>query len=249
VSFRRRACRLGIALSVASLALAGAAAAAVSTRGDVAPPQITLLTPANESTVASDASLTTYPAFTWRIDWPQPPTSGVVVYSFKLATDASMTQNVTVENQTCPFDNLDCFTSITPHMVYSGTYYWEVSVVSPVQATSRVSIFKGRKPVDKTPPRVKARPGSAVRGKTAFFSVRVSDNSGEVRMQHVLSYEGHPIVGGSFGFTQVSWSRTEEFWTKQPLPRSLPAGVYRSCLTAWDRAGNSARSCASYRVR
>src|SRR5438874_12523807 len=91
-SSRSRACRLGIALLVASLALAGAAGAAVSVRADGAAPQITLLAPANESKVPSDVSLNTYPTFRWRVDWTQPPTSGIVVYSFKIATDASLTQ-------------------------------------------------------------------------------------------------------------------------------------------------------------
>ena len=244
-----RACRLGIALFVTSLALAGASGAAVSVRADGAAPQITLLAPANESEVPSDVSLKTYPTFKWRVDWTQPPTSGVVVYSFKIATDPALTQNVTTENQTCAFDNLSCFTSFTPHMVYTGTYYWQVSVVSPVQAASPVWLFAGTKPVDRTPPRVRALPGAGARGKTAFFSARVSDDSGEVRMRAELSYEGHPVLGGDFGFTHVSWTRLEQFWSKRPLDRSLPAGTYRSCLTAWDRAGNSAHSCAAYRVR
>ena len=77
-SSRSRACRLGIAFLVASLALAGAAGAAVSVRADGAAPQITLLAPANESKVPSDVSLNTYPTFRWRVDWTQPPTSGVV---------------------------------------------------------------------------------------------------------------------------------------------------------------------------
>ena len=160
-----------------------------------------------------------------------------------------LTQNLTTENQTCAFDNLSCFTSFTPHMVYSGAYYWQVSVVSPVQASSPVWMFTGEKPVDRTPPRVRALPGAAVRGKTAFFSARVSDDSGEVRMRAELSYQGHPVIGGDFGYARVSWSQLEQFWSKHPLDRSLPAGTYRSCLTVWDRAGNSARSCAAYRVR
>jgi hypothetical protein len=246
-SSRLRACRVGSALFVASLALASAAGAAVSVRADGTAPQITLLAPANETTVPSDAN--TFPTFRWRVDWTQPPTSGVVVYSFKLASDPSLTQNVTVVNQTCPFDNLSCWTSVTPHQVFSGTYYWQVSVVSPVQASSPVWLFAGAKPVDRTPPRVRVLPGAAVRGKTAFFSARVSDDSGEVRMRAELSYQGHPVVGGDFGFVKVDWTQLQQFWSKHPLSRSLPAGMYKSCLTAWDRAGNSARNCAAYRVR
>ncbi len=239
---RSRACRLGIALVVASLALA---AGAVSAHADGAPPQITLLAPANGSSVSSDAA--TFPTFSWRVDWAQPPTTPVV-YTFRVASDPYFTQNLTQQSQTCPVENPACFTSFSPHEVFSGTYYWQVKVTSPIEAASAVWLFQGVKPVDRTPPKVQALPGSAVRGKRANFWARVSDDSGEVRLHVELLYHGQTVMTGDFGFVRVEWAYRQRFYSKQPLPRALPTGTYLHCITAWDHAGNSARSCASIRI-
>lgn len=102
---------------------------------------------------------------------------------------------------------------------------------------------------DRQKPLVRALSGSARRGQTAFFSVQVGDNYREARLLAVLSYRGHPILRGAFRFHAVRWGPRTSFYSERPLSRSLPAGIYRLCVTAWDRAGNRASSCAPYRVR
>ena len=47
----------------------------------------------------------------------------------------------------------------------------------------------------------------------------------------------------------VAWAVPRTFFTKQALPRYLPAGKYSACVKAWDRAGNHASSCAPYHIR
>jgi Thrombospondin type 3 repeat len=102
---------------------------------------------------------------------------------------------------------------------------------------------------DRSAPRVRALAGSAVRGEIAFFGARVGDDRGEARMAAEVAYRGSPVLHGSFGFQAVAWSARRTFVSKQPVSRLLPAGTYRYCATAWDRAGNRARSCADYRIR
>ena len=82
----------------------------------------------------------------------------------------------------------------------------------------------------------------------AFFSARVRDNKGEVRMRAVLSYRALPVLEGRTRFAPVAWSVRQRFYSIRPLPRRLPAGSYKICITAWDRAGNQGHSCARYRV-
>ena len=64
-----------------------------------------------------------------------------------------------------------------------------------------------------------------------------------------LSYAGHELTYGTFGFEVVDWARKQSFFTQTALPAQLPAGTYRACKKAWDRAGNAAQDCAPYHVR
>jgi len=64
-----------------------------------------------------------------------------------------------------------------------------------------------------------------------------------------LSYRNHTMYRGAFGWTQTRWSQRLTFYTRTPLPRFLPTGVYRACVKAWDKAGNHALGCSRYLVR
>jgi Thrombospondin type 3 repeat len=275
--------RLAMVTALVVLTLVGAEGA---TAEAPPPPTITLLTPANGAVIESAVGLDKYPTFSWRIDWPGAPTSGTYTISWKLAADPYFTQKVTVDNHTCPVQNLNCW-SLTPAAVYGPPYgnvwYWQVSIHgvadSPVwqfkavnppdkdrdgvadrrdncpsvsNASQRDSNLDGRGDAcqpDRSAPRVRALAGSAVRGKIAFFGARVGDDRGEARMAVEVAYRGHPVLRGSFGLQAVAWSARQTFVSQQPVPRLLPAGTYRYCATAWDRAGNRARSCADYRIR
>ena len=72
---------------------------------------------------------------------------------------------------------------------------------------------------------------------------------GEARLRAVLSYRTLPVLDGRTQFAPVSWTVRTRFYSIRPLSRRLPAGIYKICITAWDRAGNQGRSCARYRVR
>jgi hypothetical protein len=97
-------------------------------------------------------------------------------------------------------------------------------------------------------PRVRATAGSAKRGSTAYFEVRVGDNFNIVRMRAILSYRGRAVLAGVMPNSPVHWTQPETFASEQPLSRGLPTGIYRLCVKAWDAAGHSASDCAPYRV-
>ena len=102
---------------------------------------------------------------------------------------------------------------------------------------------------DRVKPRVRILPGSATRGRRAYLSVRVADDRGYVHVVVGLSYRGHAVLKGAFTYEQTSWADVHRYFSRQPLSRRLPAGVYTACVAARDRAGNRTRTCAAYRVR
>jgi hypothetical protein len=65
----------------------------------------------------------------------------------------------------------------------------------------------------------------------------------------MLKYHGRALYNGRLGMTATYWADPLFFFTQRPLPRFLPTGLYQACVRAWDGAGNTALSCAPYRVR
>jgi hypothetical protein len=237
-------------LAVAAIAAAGPLPGGAGI-AQTTPPQITLLAPANGAIVEDSPEKPNAVEFKWRVDWSQPPAVGAVIVSVKWATDPGFTENVSGGNQTCPATNVNCWTSFSPNHTWKGRYYWKVTVASEQPAESATWMFTGVEAPpqpDRTRPYVRTFSGSAKRGKRAFFSARVRDNKGEVRMRAVLSYRARPVLEGRTRFAPVAWSVRQRFYSIRPLPRQLPAGIYKICITAWDRAGNQGRSCARYRV-
>jgi hypothetical protein len=236
-------------LAAVALALSPAAAAALpqATTG------VALLTPANGATVVQSSELATAPTFGWRLDWGDAP-AGPVVVVLRIATDAGLTQNASENTFTCTVRDVNCRTSFKPNRLYHGTYYWRVSVAGAARAVSEIRSFTGVRQggtsgPDRSKPRVQALGGVAQRGQTAFFSVRAGDDRGVVRLRAALLRGDREFVRAAGTYRPVSWSRRQTLYSNGPLRRGLRPGAYRLCVTAWDRAGNAARSCARYRVR
>ena len=61
-----------------------------------------------------------------------------------------------------------------------------------------------RDELDRTRPSVRALGGSARRGPCAFLA-RMSDNSGEARLDVQLTYRGVPVVEGKASFAPATW--------------------------------------------
>jgi Thrombospondin type 3 repeat len=102
---------------------------------------------------------------------------------------------------------------------------------------------------DRVKPQVRVYSGSARRGARAYLRARMADDRGFVRLHVTLAHRGRVFYRGRFGWVQPSWAVVETFYTLTRLPRFLPAGRYVACVQAWDRAGNTAKGCAPYRVR
>jgi hypothetical protein len=114
---------------LAALTVAAVGSGSSSAAGT--PPTITLLTPANGSTILSSVGTTTYPTFSWHVDWATPENA---LITWEIASDTAFTQKVTIDNQSCPATNVNCWSSFQPHAVYGPPYgsvwYWRVGVIT-----------------------------------------------------------------------------------------------------------------------
>ena len=236
-------------LALAGLAVTGVAAAPAQ----VAQPTITLLAPGNGTLAEGAQAAVGTVTFRWRVDWPQPSATGTVTVVHRLATDQALTQNVTTTSRSCPALNVTCWTSTRPSRFYEGgRYYWQVSVTGATTATSQTWMFQAvasRPKPDRMRPRVQAYPGSVARGRKATFVARVADDRGEARIQVEFMYRNQLVVRAMTLLKPVRWSVKQRFDSRVRIPRTFPSGLYRLCVTAWDRTGNRAKSCAPYRVR
>jgi hypothetical protein len=209
-------------------------------------PTVTLLSPGNGTLVEGDV------AFRWRIDSATPAAYGAVAVTHQVATDQTFTQEVVTTTRSCPAINVNCWTTFRPTRSPAGRRYWRVSVTGAVTATSRTWMFLGVAPrpkPDRARPRVRAYPGAGQRGRKAVFVARVADDRGEARMRVDFGYRNQLVFRTTTLLKPVRWSVRQRFDSRAPLPRSLYPGRYRLCVTAWDRTGNQAKSCAHYFVR
>jgi hypothetical protein len=217
-----------------------------------APPQITLLAPANGATLAYPAYGDATTKFSWRITWDAPETTTVM---FQLGTDRNFAPGTyTQENRACTAADPNCFASYAPPRSYAPPYpkvfYWRVGLTTSAgYVWSATSTFKVVNLPDRVKPRVRVYSGSARRGSRAYVRVRAADDRGRVRLRVTLKYRGRTLYSGRMGLTTTYWTDPLFFYTRTPLPRFLPRGLYAACVKAWDAAGNAAVSCAPYRVR
>jgi hypothetical protein len=233
--------RIVLPVLLAGIAATGAGAAP----GQVAQPAITLLSPGNGTLVEGAV------AFGWRVD-SAANVSGAVTVTHQVASDIAITQEVTTTTRQCPAGNPNCWTTFRPSRSLAGRRYWRVSLSGAATATSRTWMFMGgtaRATPDRARPRVRAYPGAARRGRKAVFVARVADDRGEARMQVDLAYRNQPVFRTMTLLKPVRWSVRQRFDSRIRLARSLHPGSYRFCVTAWDRTGNRAKSCARYAIR
>jgi hypothetical protein len=229
------------------IALLALLAAFASTAVAATPPgTVTLLAPGNGTLVEGS------PTFRWRVDLAQAPAAGTVTVTHRVGTDVALTQDVTTTSRSCSAANVNCWTSLVLRRSHRGPQYWQVTLTGAVTATSRPWMFQSvaaRPGPDRERPRVRAYAGSAARGRKALFVARVADDRGEARMRVDLLYRNQLVFRAMTLLKPVRWGVRQRFDSRAPLARSLYPGAYRLCVTAWDRTGNQARSCARYLVR
>ncbi len=121
-------------------------------------------------------------------------------------------------------------------------------VKNPDQADSNHDHVGDACQPDHVAPQVRVSPGTGRRGQTLFMTVRAGDDRGTIRMRVWVSYKGHLLMQQYFPLSPSHVGQQHTFYSQQPLPAALPAGVYQACAKAWDRAGNNAQSCAAYHI-
>ena len=243
----RRAVRAAFVLSALTIGTAALLPAGAGAGSDQGAAQVLLVSPQNGALIRRS-----HVTFVWRVDGTRPAASGTVQVVHRYASDRAMARQVVTTSRTCPAADPNCWTSHRPKETFYGRYYWQVILSGAVQAASAVNLLSVSGPrdeIDRSRPSVRALGGTARRGARALFAARVRDNSGEARLDAQLTYRGVPVGEGKTGFAPVTRSVRIRMRSTKPLSRSLATGNYRLCVTAWDRAGNRARSCAPYRVR
>jgi hypothetical protein len=233
----------------AALVAVVAVGAVASSAGAAPAPTITLLMPADGESVVSSA--TARPTFSWRLDFPEPQQGRIV---WEIAADRGFSKDAETLSQFCQTD-VNCWTSVTPQEVWSPprghVWYWRVGFTSAtVTVYSPTWSFSALDSVgpDRSPPHVQTLPGSAKRGTRAGVVARIADDRLFVHVLVTLVRSGRVRVGERFTLANSRWTRPVTFRMRSALPKVLPAGRYAACITASDRAGNRARSCARYVV-
>ncbi len=257
----RRALQLLAAVLVALIVCAGASAHGKSAKMVT----ITLLSPTSTSRVPR-TSLS--PLFTWRVDGLDAvPANGIE--ELQVSTDPSFGgsagENFTCSNGTCPgqyqwntswwYTENDACTYQPPpptgcvnQRSTSGIMYWRVSLRGPggvaASATGSFSIFQ---PPDTTPPRVFVARGVSKRGTIGWFNFEaIDDGGGPIREELDLYNKQKRVVLVSHNGWGVLPHRVVRW--DVPIPSNVPDGTYTWCLTAFDKAGNHAKSCAAFDV-
>jgi hypothetical protein len=114
------------ALVVAAVAATLLASPSVAS---AAAPSVTLIAPANGSTVVSTP--TTFTTFTWHVDWATPENTTVML---QRSTDPTFAANVTQDIRSCTAADPNCWTTLQvqlPDPGPSGTiWYWRVALTT-----------------------------------------------------------------------------------------------------------------------
>lgn len=245
-----------ILVLLAALATASAAAA------DGGAPTVTLLAPANGTTLTLDGKHDS--AFSWRVDFPQPPTAPTGI-TFMVSVDPTFQGPHYTESRTCDPSNAACFTSTTltgPSWINAATgtsglpsravtLYWRVSVAwqsGQTPATSANGLLNGVPGVDKTPPRIAVKGTTVKRGFRARVTFQIDDDSGTVTTKARLLYHGKTLLSTTKTFTDVDWANVYVFWFDVPRA-GVPTGRYSACVRGTDMHGNSAQRCATVTIR
>ena len=244
------------------LVLVAALATASSAAADGAAPTVTLLDPANGTTVTLDGKRDT--TFSWRVDFAQPQTETTTI-TFMVSADPTFQGPHYTESRTCDTSNAGCFTSTTLHgtswiNAATGsnglpsrtlTLYWHVSVAwqsGQAFANSANGLLNGVPGIDKTPPKIAVKGTTVRRGSRARITFQLADDSGTVTANARLLYHGKTLLSSTKTFTDVDWANTYVFWFDVPRT-GVPTGSYSACVRGTDMHGNSAQRCAGVKIR
>jgi hypothetical protein len=161
--------------------------------------------------------------------------SGVDGFSFRFAQDPGAIPDMVIDRQ-------QTARGATSGLLGNGRWYFHISTRDNVGNWSDAA-RRGPFLIDFARPRVKAISGSGKTNRVVRLRYRTADNNGRTREKITISRGGSPVA---------SWNRRmapAQFGTIQGLNwRPATAASYSLCVSAWDRAGNTRRSCAGIRI-
>lgn len=258
MDLRRQAARiLGCSATALAVLFAWSGSGAADT------PVVTLLSPKNGAVVTR--TTTKSPLFKWQA-------SGSLVGLFvelQISTDRTFPTLGTATDRwycgstgtDCPsskqyvnsswwYTNSDGCTYIPPigggcknGVNASERYYWRVQVGDAVSPIWTMQVTSGG---DRTPPHVSTQRGSGRRGAVGYFDFFVWDDGSSTRLSFDLVRARRVVLRASVGWGSHGQGLQERLSIR--LPKALKAGGYNWCMTAFDRAGNHAKSCARYAI-
>jgi hypothetical protein len=266
---RSRAAIAALALAVCVLVAGPASGANHKTRTAKFSVAIALLGPTNGTTVARYGAS---PTFSWKISLTgKPPARGSG--RLEVSTSPSFNQSAVFRfdcgytSGDCPssyqwpnqtpfwYDQANSCSDVPPSGTNCGslstTLYWRVRY-EPVGAksyTSPVGVLQRSAPTDTRPPTVNALNGTSAYGSNATVYFHAGDNSGLVRdVVELYDSSGNVVFGVRTEWNTVPTSGQSYQYITLPLPPSIQAGTYKSCVTVVDQNDNRATDCAIYTI-
>jgi hypothetical protein len=244
------------------LVLVVALATASAASADGTAPTVTLLAPANGTSITLDGKHAA--TFSWRVDFAQPQTESTTI-TFMVSADSTFQGPHYTESRSCANTTPACFTTTTLQgtswiNAATGsnglpsrplTLYWHVSVAwqsGQAFANSANGLLSGVPGIDRTPPRIAVKGTTVRRGSRARVTFQLADDSGTVTAKARLLYHGKTLLSSTKTFTDVDWANVYVFWFDVPRT-GVPTGKYLACVRATDMHGNSAQRCAVVKIR
>lgn len=260
-----------LVLSIAAVALGGAASPAAATtshpatlvRGAAPAATITLVNPKHGSRVPRSQRS---PDFSWRMGGADAPTTGIL--ELDVSTDPTFGSGRAVQTLSCSdgcpthyqwnssywYLESDGCTYTPPQggpcsdgTSSSRVFYWRVSIRTPSgTVASPTGSFHVFRPKDTTPPFVAVQAGGAHRGAYALFKFTAADETGPTREIITLSAHNQLVFQVSYGWHVLPGGNAYYSGLNAQLSSTVQPGTYTWCLTAFDQAGNHTKRCAAY---
>jgi hypothetical protein len=161
--------------------------------------------------------------------------SGVDGFSFRFTKNPSTVPDMTKDREQTARGAMS-------GLLGNGRWYFHLNTRDNVGNWSG-AVHRGPYLIDFARPRVRAISGSGKTGRTLRLRYRTSDNNARTRERITVSRGGSVVASWSRGMAAAQWGTIQGInWR----PRS--AASYSFCVSAWDPAGNTRRSCAGIGV-
>jgi hypothetical protein len=161
--------------------------------------------------------------------------SGVDGFSFQFTKNPGTAPNMTKDRE-------QTARGVTSGLLGNGRWYFHLLTRDNVGNWSGVA-HRGPYLIDFARPGVRAISGSGKTGRTVRLRYRTSDNNARTREKITVSRGGSVVASWSRGMAPAQWGTIQGInW------RPRAAAAYSLCVSAWDPAGNTRRSCAGIRV-